>query len=401
MTTALQITAKDNGPAVVGDILAPTINIGAGVPALMAGTTTIDGVVGGTETAGTNVGYRRVVSLDLSAKQYVQFQAARDSGTFSASRKWAAGGAAIIVFQDAAGHWSAFKFHGGDDSWGQFSGAIEGYFGAFAGFGSGSTSPAFDLDKSRAPDWSSGTLDWATIAAWEVHLPQMPGGSNPRGVVVGKIQVADPPISTGAVGALFTDLSSAWTAGGYKYEVVGTIPYAKATAAAVYCPHIGFQLGDGTTTTTGTLNSYSVAFWNCPEDTHDTASPFFDGTGAMVLASAPRLVDHFQAAGDSVTWNDCQFSSSRLWGWRTRGSTSATCAVNRCVFTRAAQFECAHGAYTDCIWDGHTAAIQATANTVITRGTIRNGVGRVHHCGGYGQLPVRGLPDQEHQHHGR
>jgi hypothetical protein len=132
---------------------------------------------------------------------------------------------------------------------------------------------------------------------------------------------------------------------------------------------LGFQVGDGSTTTNLNFTSRSIIFaplWA------DNAPPAIEVPNSTIIISTPRLIDIFQAASDNVTIADCLVSAGRLWGLRVRGNTAGIAALTRDSFVRYAQMELGHSTSVDCIWDGGTAPIQATGNSTITRGIVRN-----------------------------
>lgn len=381
MTTTLQFTAKETGASAAGQVLAPVINVGLGAPASMAATTySANSIFGGDSSVATTAysGHRRelAAAIDLSDKQYIQFQMAHSNLSRINTSDWAANGM-LVVFEDTAGNWAAFRVFGGDVAWNPSAGGgTDGYFGGGTGF-NGPISAFVHIELTRTPDYQSASaINWAAVDAYEVH--HRPSASGRMQSVIGYIRTINPSISSGTVSDLFSQIRSAWAltiGGGVPGHPFRAIPqYAQGFANLVWCAQIGFQVGDGSTATTGTIEDFGVAFWNPPEDTHD-GNPAYPGVGAFQLLDTPRLADFYLSASDALTINDGVWSSSSQWGVRVRGSASGSIAFNRNTFYRTAQFECAHGQFTDCAWDGHTAAIDVTAATGMVRGTVRNGVG--------------------------
>ena len=141
-----------------------------------------------------------------------------------------------------------------------------------------------------------------------------------------------------------------------------------------YAPVIGITIGDGSTATTVTWDKKALSFRGAPEITKNSASGFRDQSAA-ILASDSRLLKINQSATDSVTFNDCLFSSTGDWGVDVVGSTSGACAFNRTQFWFFDYFVAGHASYTDCFFDTGTVAVSVDANTEMTRCTVRNGVG--------------------------
>lgn len=401
MTVTLQRTLKDAGATAAIQLTAAAINAdGTGVPATAVASTWTDASLGTTyygagnsATGGTsyttNVGFRRAFSAaqDLTDRQFIQWRLPLQWNP-NGQKKWASGGGFVIVFYDGTGNWAGYKLTGGDAVW---SNTSEGS-GVFMDFNRGGfNGPSglndyrvayFHLDRTRTADYSSGTINWASVSGYELHA--RPDGTGTRVVcLVGQIYTVDNPAVTGAAGLttamvnLRDQISTTQGHGGiscYCFDGVSSYPMFGGAPSSTFYSAIGFQVGNGgTNTTTGTLASGTVAFLNPPEDTHDTASPRYYGLqGYFLPGTTSRLADVYQGASDNVTFNDQNWASSRGWGVRVRG-TPGVAAFNRDTFTRPSQFECAHGAFTDCLWDAPTAAVQVTTATVIARGVIRNG----------------------------
>ena len=130
MTTALQITLKDTGASAAGQVLAPVINVGLGVPAsIAASTVNISPVFGGDSVSGTSsyCGFRRELgaSVDLTDRQYIQFQLAHTGLARGSLQDWTSNGL-MLVFEDTLGNWAAYRILGGDAAWNVFGVASDG-----------------------------------------------------------------------------------------------------------------------------------------------------------------------------------------------------------------------------------------------------------------------------------
>lgn len=385
MTATLQVTQLDQGASAAAQVLAPTLNIGLGVPTSIAGNTYLDSsVYGGDSVSATAayVGFRRAISIDLSSRKYIQFQMVHANLSRTTLATWANGGIRL-VFEDASGAVAGFNIFGSD--WDNTGIGSLGYFSNGNSMAS-INSLQWQIEKTRTPDYVSGSINWATVIAYEVHFNPLSSGR--RQLAIGRIRTVDEPIVTGA-SSTFAQIQAAWaatTSGNYSYQFsFKNLPdYARGLPFLTYAPQIGFQIGDGATTTSITQSNFGFGFFNPPENTAIGASPLYAGTGPYVLLSTNRLCDIFQSATDSVTLTDGVWASSSRWGATVRGSSSGTCTFTRNSFFRHAQFACGHGTFTDCIWDGHTAAIDCAANTTITRGTVRNGTNGIKITGAAG-----------------
>jgi hypothetical protein len=375
MAVTRTITQVYAGPTAAGQILAPTIDIGLGVPAAMSGTHSTGGIFAGDSvTSGTvSNGARVVQTMDLSTRRYVGFTLI-STGMNLANIATYANGGIRIVFQDGSGNWAAYTLHGGDV--GAFLAGSDSAFTGGHGFPGNdqATSIHWWLERDAPPFASSGVLNWANITAYEIHHRMAAATRASAGGA--RFVTSDLPLHTGNVSAngLARDMSD-----GYGYPSGGTLwslPWMWRVATRFFLAsaqppaHIslGFQVGDGATTTNLNFTSRSIIFAPLWADNVVGA----EVPNSAIIITTPRLIDIFQAATDNVTIADCLVSAGRLWGLRVRGNTAGIAALTRDSFVRYAQMELGHSTSTDCIWDGGTAPIQATGNSTITRGTIRN-----------------------------
>ena len=192
--------------------------------------------------------------------------------------------------------------------------------------------------------------------------------------VVGRILTTDLPLHTGTVSSalgVLDDVANTFgnTGANWSQPWVSRRPplYVFGSASAAWSITAGLQVGNGSTATTLNLSSTPVAFWPRPEDVSATV---LVPNGTQIVQD-PRLIDVFQGAADSVTFNDCVFSGSAAWGFRLRGTPGAFSSA-RTQWVRYAQMDLAHGAYTDCIWSGGTVPVLVNTSTTITRGIVRD-----------------------------
>jgi hypothetical protein len=375
MTITRTITQVYVGPSAAGQILAPTINVGGlGVPAAMAGTFSTESIFGGDSlTAGTTSnGYRVEEAMDLSTRKYVGICAAYEAMFLPNLATYADGGIRI-TFQDGSGNWAAYTMTGSDV--GQYRGGAESAFASYNGFAANdqSTSITWWIERDVAPIYSSGVLDWSDIAAYEIHFRYV---TATRGqIAVGRFVTSDIPTHTGtasSAGVLpdITEIYGYPGSGLWSFPWVAKKPtlYFQGAAQQPTYLSLGLQIGDGSTPTTVTINNRSLTFAPLWEDNSAT----FEVPNSAFLLTTPRLIDIFQSATDNVTLSDCLVSTTRLWGIVVRGSTAGISAMPRNQFVKYSRMELGHSTPTDSLWDGGTAPIQVTADTVITRGTVRN-----------------------------
>jgi hypothetical protein len=341
----------------------------------MASSFETSGVYGG--DSGTNTaspgGYRVVQTMNLSTRTFIGFRLSTNEMQPANLQSFANGGIRI-VFQDGGGNWAAYTIHGGNVR--SYMVSLQGAFDRYTGLlgNEGNSIINWWFDRNTPPTFSSGTLDWSNITAHELHL--RPNESMRLQLACGVFSTADLPLHTGTQGSQGVpfDINAAYAAnsGGNWAStwIFRNAPnYYFATGQVPASVSLGFQLGNGSTTTSCNLTGRSIMF---PPLWADNVTGVADVPNTATLLSSPRLVDIFQAAADNVTIADCLLSAGRLWGLRVRGNTAGIAALNRNTYVRYAQMELGHSTSTDCIWDGGTVPIQATANTTITRGTIRN-----------------------------
>lgn len=378
MAITRRITQVFHGATTAGQIVAPTIDIGLGVPASMATTFSASSrgasLFGGDTTSGVTAmcGYRVVNTMDLSTRSAVYFAAAQNNLGRSTLRLFSEGGIRI-VFQDGSSNWAAFNIYGRDI--GPFSATADGGLTAFAGFADNSTGggAGWFLSRDLTPAASSGVLNWANITAFEVHF--RPNTSTRCQLVVGRFATLDTPLHTGSVSGsgFFSDVAASYgSASGSDWPLSfvyrNPLTFMLGASSVPRSFQTGLQIGDGSAATTLALSSVSFILWKPPQDNTGTE----DVPNPSVLLSSPRLVNINQSATDNVTFSDSSFSTSSLWGLTVQGNTAGTCSFSRCQFWRFATFTCGHGTFTDCLWDTATAPVQVSANSTITRGTVRN-----------------------------
>jgi hypothetical protein len=388
MAVTRTITQVYAGPTAAGQILAPTIDIGLGVPAAMSGTHSTGGIFAGDSvTSGTvSNGARVVQAMDLSTRRYVGFTLI-STGMNLANLATYANGGIRIVFQDGSGNWAAYTLYGSNV--GAFLAGSDSAFTGGHGFPGNdqATSIHWWLERDAPPFASSGVLNWANITAYEIHHRMASATRASAGGA--RFVTADLPLHTGNASAngLARDMSD-----GYGWPSSGTLwslpwmwrvatRFFQASAQPPAHISLGFQVGDGSTTTNLNFTSRSIIFaplWA------DNAPPAIEVPNSAIIITTPRLIDIFQAAADNVTIADCLVSAGRMWGLRVRGNTAGIAALTRDSFVRYGQMELGHSTSTDCIWDGGTAPIQVTGNTTITRGIVRNATA--------GGLAITGAP---------
>lgn len=384
MTAVVNAVQKDSGPSAAGQVLAPTIDTGAGAPASMA-TATINssGVYGGDYGSATSsyCGFRREIALDLSDNPYVACQVYTTVTNIANSLAAFDSGGVRLLFEDGSGNWSGFKVMGKETAWSPTTASsLEGGWGAYGGIGSSVAQPVIFIDRAKTPDYSSGTLDWSDIVAWEIHIS--PSASIRWTLIVAKFITTPAALITGATTTNLSDVQTAWSSGNlsstgswrYFWGCRQQIASFGASPLDVYVLPLGLSIGDGSTATTVSWDRKAFILRGSPAITKDSATGYRDQS-ASILASDPRKIDINQAATCSYTFNDCLFASTDKWGVNVGGSTSGTCAFNRTQFWNFNYFVTGHGAFTDCIWDSGTEAVEINTTTVVTRGTVRNGVG--------------------------
>jgi hypothetical protein len=286
-----------------------------------------------------------------------------------------ANGGARLYFFDGSGNYAGFKIYGNDLP-GYASGGIDGFLQASSGITNGQVVDNHTIERSRTPDYSSGSIDWSAVVGLELHIKPKVATSLTFDFYVGSMQTADEHyITGGTVGSpsklveFYNALIQTGTNNWYRMREFPRSPFQFYGAAGVgYAPQVGFSIGNGSTTTVFTDSFGSVGFWNVWE-----SAPTYQTLGPLVQLATPyaRNMTINQSASDVVTFNDFSWSSAFGWGIVVQGSTSGQCYFNRNSFWRSNGIVAAHARFIDCIFDACD-YIQINANTIMTGATIRN-----------------------------
>ena len=306
-------------------------------------------------------------ALDFSSSDFVRFRLESTLYGPADTTDTIANGGWRVIFVDGSGNYSGFNLYGSNvpNYSASNAGFQDGFFVAYAAYDN-----TWFIEKDRTPDISSGTVDWSNVVACEVTAKTTSSARKQ----VGLSRVARrSSVSFTGTETLETVRSAAVgaTSSIQSLKLVQRSPYFQFGASTVvYSSMLGLVVGNGSTATNWTDSSFQLGF----ENTYDK-SPTYRSTGPWVQLddSNTRLLKVNQSASDVLDISDFSIASAAWWQWELTGSGTATC--ERGQFWRFNAFSAAHGTYTDCVWDGGESAVDCSSSTVITRGTVRNGVG--------------------------
>lgn len=311
---------------------------------------------------------------DMSTRKYVQFSIMSKLYGWPANLGTFAQGGLRIFFLDGSGNYIGWKV---------FGKGIKNYDPAGGtGFASHYNTPddpinglEWLIERTRTPDYSSGTLNWAAVTHCELHANYTQAGyfgATELSVYLRWLATYDPPLVTGTGNTLATIESAVQTASGWKWKRnFQKVPFQFWSMAAIaYTTKGEVVVGDGSTPTAWADTYRAVAFWNLFED--DTT---FQSLGPHILLTdndRPFVIN--QSATCNTTLADVVWSSSSGWSLTIQGNAAGTASFTRNQFWRAKYITGAHGQFIDCIFDA-CQTLNITAATVLTGATIRNANG--------------------------
>ena len=238
------------------------------------------------------------------------------------------------------------------------------------------------IDRDAPADYSSGVLDWTDLVGWEVHYTHATRTSH---IYLAGLVSADLPIYTGTVDMdeLFDPLNvtfyeDKWAsipvdgypdylnANGLVDDVLRPIynGYSQQIYSTIFP---GFQIGDGSTTTTFDQTAKGLS-WNNPHD--DEAAGILTCSRLVVLDHL-RFIHVNQSASCSFLFTDSVISSSSSWELTILGSSSGTCIFTRCSFFNGDYIILAHSSLIDSTLE-NCGYLEIDANSVVTGSTLRN-----------------------------
>lgn len=303
-------------------------------------------------------------AIDFTSHPYASFCMGTTSFGLTGNMDTVANGGMRIIFIDGSGNYAGFNIHGSDTPEQEYNsnGSINGFFTSYA-----QKVVAWYIDRTRTPNISSGTVNWANVTAVEFSIKNT--SSSGVNINIGQITKRS---SLGFTGTE-TLASIASGAAGLPSNVqddfsfVAPPMFARSASQSVYACRMGLNVGNGSTATSLTASAFAFGFDNTIEGspTYPLAGPF-----VQLATSTIRYFLVNQSATDVLSLTDGSLASSGYWGYKLQGSGSATCT--RVTFLRFAEFTAAHGTYTSCTWNAGTAPVIITASTVLTGGTILN-----------------------------
>lgn len=367
----IQQDNREQGPNSAGAFSAPSIDIGRGVPSAFTGYgDSFNGVFSPNSFTPLTPdrGFRYVLpsSVDLSNRTYFGY------GIFTGQpdvQDWLpiASGGGVLIFVDNLGNYSAYNIWGND--WGGlFSGQAEsGDFTAFRSFGC-------CIETGTTPDYQSTTAaDMGNITAYEVHTRSDFAGTRNMDMSVGGLCTFDNLVVTGSES--WETFSSAYNAPNGNFQAIFDKAYAfRRTAESqrvcneTFVTQFGFELGDGTTTTTMNETDFQLGVWEHGFTTNQQ-SPWLN-------ISSNRRVRINQSASCSTTWTRYNFTnlsdSTALLDFIVTGNTSGTVNLTDGNHISLTSCQLGHGTYTRCSFVNIEEGVTATSNVIANACSIRD-----------------------------
>lgn len=301
-------------------------------------------------------------ALDLTSHTYVSFGLGPGVYYPVDDLDSYANGGIRIVFIDGSGNYKGYScYHKTSDLPGFSANNNEGWWSAYT------VGTDWFIDRGRAGQISSGTLNWANIVAVEFTQKNTSAKNGDIGLAYikkrNKISVTGTETfdTVAAAGGGSNQSNLAFT----KSKV-----FALSASQTVYTTSLGLAVGDGATATNLTQSNFSLGIDTVVEDwpTYSYPGPYVQVNTSVL----DRYIDVNQSASCVLSLTDGSFASSSNWGFKLRGSASGSATCTRVSFLRFADFIAAHGTYANCTWNAGTAPVTVTAATVITNGTIVN-----------------------------
>lgn len=315
---------------------------------------------------------------DLSTYTYVGFQMQQYNWPFTSGGNGPSGiidtfanGGIWIVFFDSSANWSEFYINGND-----FTEYLQPN-GGWAQFASAGTQGSFQviLERTRAADANSGTLDWANIDGFEFGINVLNTSASTPSLTVEAMHVFDPIVMTqgdsGDPGG-FDTFSTASLASNSGYNMPDVYKDSagnfNGNIGELYEPRYTYQIGDGVTATYFRGTGATI----CP---YPLAGSGGATTPSMLLAAVDRGIEINQTATCDVVFPGEIFAAFDFAGGEdfinVSGNASGTCTFTSCQFFRKTYITLAHATATGGIFDD-IEKLDINANTSLTGGVFRN-----------------------------
>lgn len=311
---------------------------------------------------------------DLSVGRFVGFQINQFGWPFpgpSAVIDTFANGGVSILFFDSSGNWSEFYIEGSDFD------EYDLEDGGWAAFRSAGISGPLQvcLERTRTPDASSGTLDWANIDGHEFIIRVVSTSGNTPNFDVGSMFVFDSPEEIeGEVAnpAGFDTLSEAIRDANDNYQQADVFKNSAGNfnggIGELYEPRYTYQIGDGSTPTYFRDSGSTITEYPTPESGIATQP-------VLLLAAVDRGLEINTSSTCDIELDGTILASADVAGGESfvnvSGNTSGSVLFNNCQFYRKTYITLDHASSTSCLFDD-VERLEIDANTVLTSATLRN-----------------------------
>lgn len=305
--------------------------------------------------------------VDMSADDYITFVMTYERFGVLTKLDTLANGGIRVGFEDTSGNFVVFYVHGDDLSTNnnRTAGGFEharsaGTDGSWCGL----------IERTRTPDQSSGTIDWTSI---RYFLSAMKiDGFDQSGLTAGGFATMHQPILTGS-NVAFTELEDGYDGASDTYRRQkwwSSSSLDQAGGSTQFAAFTGLDIGDGSTTTTATIDGTTLGFYPSVDQT----PPF--GMVALDDTTPNRLLRINQSASDNIAFTNCQFRTSTVgsasWGLEVTGSSSGDFSFTNGVIGEYYSCVLGHGSYTNTTFENGDAAIDIGAGATVSGCTVRN-----------------------------
>lgn len=344
LTTEVTSTAAYETPLRLGATAATDLNAsGTGGVTTWENTATNSGIYGGRRT---------FTSIDLSVYTYIGWQLASRRFNFPGGgvTDFSVGGI-IVLFEDSSGNYAGWRVYGRGIT-GYDPQDRQSYFVSY------SSDCDFLVKREATPAYSSGTIDWADIVAFEI-LADVTVNNGSLGM--NRVRGFGQANVTGT-GDTFADFASAYNSAGIPTHFFDAVPLFSGASQLQYSVRHGFDIGDGTTSTTFTDSDFFLGLTNPQSFQADG----FVTTGYLLNQPDNRLIR--VRANATANLSDFSISSAGQFEVINQGTSNFT----RGSIIRANSVDASGSAtYTSCILDECQEFI-IDATTVVTGGIYRN-----------------------------
>ena len=315
---------------------------------------------------------------DFTGSDYIAFNLGGGVWPFgfvSANLDTLANGGISIFFYDGAANWSEYNIYGSeydltfdaaDGGWVSFRGAEQSAAGYIL------------IERARAADNTSGTLDWTDVNGFELHFRdgRTSGSAETCAMSIQGVGLYSDAVITDGTSSdkgTFQDFTDAYQAFDNGWALFEFFKPKSGNFSGyfggIYEPRISFAIGDGTTLTEFSETDQTVSWY---------PSIGTQATMPHVLTTTQRGCTINQSASDDVDFNNVVWTTANYAGgdafWECTGNTSGACDVVNNIFYYHEYVTVGHATFSGTTFDDCD-QVEIDANSAMTGCVIRNCVG--------------------------